>query len=805
MNSYSTYLHTELFEIDYLKLKDVCASLPIFICEPSFHLKTNELFATEREALWHVVRLLELEGTYAIVGGHDGDSRIIAFSKPKSESYKPFFIDDPDYEIPVYAHEDTEGIYQTDFSVMRALISRSIRSKIAEPLHCEGSTIYDTSIDISPKTGDEKSHELLNLIRVYLGFSFSFRTFGKKAYLQILPKSHIAYSQSYADLLKGGYDKKTLLDNFPYAHVVGQSLKILGMTDKTITDVLDEEPFFGRCFREFSERMYPSLPLEKAAPLIQVASSRITLFPANWAYPSLTYTSISNLDEQYYSALTGRLRGQSKSRPYSALKWIKQISPLSVSDKALELKPVPLVLPYDSRKISTSGFNQVKSLDVGLIFEPPSVSMLRFGNITEIIPGVEKYQATVNDLMTHPELKPIDVPKQINVMVFVHPSLKNGWNTLKTALKEGIGDYRGFAETFGTELVIADEIETDFGAGFLARAHELPIRGYHCSLVVIPRFLETAEETKGIYITAKTEIMSRGIPVQVIADNQTRTLNRDLTLVGKANDARALFGLSINIMAKIGTILCQLSDSVTDHLIPNSLILGYNVGRIVPSNASGLRTIPISAPLVIFDDKGAYVSHQDIYPLRNEVSLFEQHGNRIFQSLPDEVSTLFVHKDGYFYPSELKSLRQKGKDYGIEVNAVSLRTNYVPRVFNPQYFGPGIGLKSGTVLPLSDDDFLMVTTATGRWDPEKMGWPNPVLITIHDVNDKQLKLKILYHIYALTKIHTGSQRAIRTPISIHFSNMIMSFLRKVGDPAPTYIRHFVEKNPQGKYLPRWFL
>ena len=551
--------------------------------------------------------------------------------------------------------------------------------------------------------------------------------------------------------------------------------------------------------------MYPKFTVENNTRLLRVAAPNLSLFPMSWAYPSLNYVGIRNANEQYFSNLLGRLKSQSKARPQSAIRWVRQISPLKIFDKEIEVKQIPLVLSYSSNKVTPFDLDKIANTTSGLIFSPPSVTMLRYGAPTEIIPFVESYQGNVNDLMDHPELKPLDVPKQINVITFIHNKLIESWPQFKVALTDGIGDYRGFKETFGTEIIFKETIKTDFGEDFLTRARSLPISGYHCALVIIPRFLETAEETKEIYTKAKTKIMERGIPVQVITNPETRSMSRDKTFTGKCYDARALFGLSINIMAKIGTILCELSNNVTRNLIPESVVLGYNVGKILPATTSGIKSIPISAPLVIFDDKGAYVSHQDVYSnLKSEISLFEEHGDEIFCKLPSHVNSLIVHKDGFFFPKELEGLKIKGKEHGINVIPVSFRTNNVPRVSNPKATF-GIGLKAGTILPLSADDFLMITTATSSWDPEKLGWPNPLLITIHNSEDSKQKLKILHHIFCLTKIHTGAQRAIRTPISIHYSNMITTFLRKAGDPAPTYVKYFVEENQQGKHIPRWFL
>lgn len=341
---------------------------------------------------------------------------------------------------------------------------------------------------------------------------------------------------------------------------------------------------------------------------------------------------------------------------------------------------------------------------------------------------------------------------------------------------------------------------------FAALVEKLPEQGYHCAIVVIPRQLETPEATKKIYTEVKTKIMSRGIPVQVITDDQNVTLSRNSTLEGKSKSNYTLFGISINILAKSGGVLTALAESIANNLISNSLTIGYDVARVIPKDIAGVKTIPITAPLVIFDNRGAYVSHQYAYRLKDEVSLFEQHGDEIFKKISTDISTLIIHKDGFFSKGELASLEALSKKYSLETIPISIRTNYIPRVANPHYFGSELGLKAGTVLPLSENDFLMMTTPFSKWDSSRLGWPNPILITLHGSGyDTQKKLKLLYHIFALTKMQTGSQRAVRLPVSTHFANMVSSFLRKVGDPNPTYLKYFVHTESRGKNLPRWFL
>ena len=800
-------LNVELFEIKADGLKTLDSKIQKYPYEAYFSPRALSLFETNWERYWHIANLLELEKTESTVFFDQKTIKLLSFSQAKSRMYHAYFIDDPEYEIKLEPSRHNEIAFDY-LTIIRTIITKAIKSKIAKIMNIERNIAYDAKTDLTQKiTKELKENEFLKPIAVHIGFSFMLRQFNSKLYLQILPRSHIVYNLTIADLLNFGYNASFLLQTFPYVDILGQGkARILEITNKMISDKLSEEPYNGRTFEQFASKMYPSCSSLSGMPLLRVASNKQAYFPADWVSPSLNFTTIQSLSEEFYSQLMGILKTQSKQRPQASVQWAERLSKLDIHGAALEINPIPVAIPYRSEKLYPTNQDWLKEMyDQGVVFKAPSISMLRYNNPVEILPNVG-YQATVNDLLDHEELKPLDAPKSIDVVVLVYSPLANAWSAFKKAFCDGIRGYRGFEKTFGTTINFRTEFEIkSFDVAEMeAQASKIQDHGYHCALVLIPRFLKTPEETRNVYTTLKTTLMAKGIPVQVVTDDR-KTLNRDNTLLGKSRNPRVLFGLGINIMAKTGSVLCALSQTIANKLISNSMVLGYNVGRIIPSNTLGIKTIPLSAPLVIFDNRGAYVSHQEVYRLKDETSLFDQHGQKIFDLLPSEITTLIVHKDGYFSNFELESLRDKATKFSICVIPISIRRNEIPRVSNPRYFESEIGLEAGTTLPLSKKDFLMMTTPTGRWDAEKLGWPNPILVTFHDENlQSDQKMKLLYQIFALTKMQTASQRAIRDPISIHFSNMITRFLRKVGDPTPTYLQYFV-KSSKGNYLPRWFL
>jgi hypothetical protein len=266
---------------------------------------------------------------------------------------------------------------------------------------------------------------------------------------------------------------------------------------------------------------------------------------------------------------------------------------------------------------------------------------------------------------------------------------------------------------------------------------------------------------------------------------------------------------------KTGAILTALAHSFSDKLLPDSIVLGYNIIRVPPRKEEMLkslhltkRTIPLAAPLVISDNTGSKILHPPIYRLENETSLFkEEHGKDIISRIPDHVQNVVIHKDGPLFDTELKAIEELFQGGGKKVYPISIIRNEVPRVFNTAYRGTGVGLRAGTFLKLTEDDFILVTTPISNWNPEKQGWPCPILIRFSGTSakaDAETKRKLIYQIYALTKMQVGSQRPTRLPISIHYSNMIAKFVRRVGNPTPTYLSFFTE-NPDARFIPKWYV
>jgi hypothetical protein len=802
-----TTYETELFKIDKSQLLDAASGVRASKCQVSFSSKASTLFSSDWERLYHVARLLELQGITSTIQEDLEHPYLLIVGEP-DEPLSAFKAKQQGYEIQIQVDEPqalTE-LVNDSISVLRSLFYRALKSRITQPLKWDSYDVFDCSTDLTTRMRAEvKRDRWLAPTKVHLGFSYQFRTYDDSHYVQILPKSVIRYDKTLWQLKQEGELCDSLIEKFPFVNIdfVPHSRRIVGITDFKAGDIIERAPYLGRSFVDFAVDMYHDSSVRPDAELVEVLDRETPLFPSTWTRPSLNFTSISYLSDRYYSQLIGILKMQGGKRPDLAKEWVKRLNPFSINATNVEISAVPRAMTCRSGRVEPKNFLST-ALNCAFVFKPPSVDYFRSGEKVEIFPGVERYEATVNDLLKHPELRPIDVPRSISIGVFYSEKLADGWTQIKQSLLNGVGDYRGFEKTFGVKISFVESAVPDFlSPDYVNGIREIPEMSYDCALIIVPRYLNTLSETKRVYVEGKTALMERGIPVQVITDDQKITFSRNSTLQGKAQNAFTMFGIAINILAKTGAILTQLSDSSASNLISNSLIMGYDVSRIYPSNIVGVKTIPLTAPLVIFDNKGAYVSHQNVHRLNNEVSLFEQYGEEIFSSLAPSITTLIVHKDGYFAHAELKKLKELADSFKINTIPISVRTSHVPRVFNPNYHGD-VGIDAGTVLPLSSDDYLMITTPTGYWDADRFGWPNPILVTFHNLVDHELKLKLLYHIFALTKMQTGSQRPVRTPLSIHFSNMVSRFLRKVGDPTPRYLKYFVQSR-EGKRLARWFL
>jgi len=832
----------ELFQITSQSLA-AANKLQTFEAKVNFGHGVNDLISDESSRYWHAAELLNSNGFCAAVKQEKNRCSLVFTHKGENAGS----VTDPLFAYGIEQEEckirlgDPRRItlspleHEMDFLICKRLMLEHIRG-FASSRYDQG---YGHVVDLERQIDSDipRKSAFLEGIRAYRGVDFQFLRLADASmfFMGSTPRSSIRHHENLDSLLRSkGLRPSKVSSSFPYVRMpwggTGKVLEIL--QNRFAGDPVKEDPVLaGRSFIEFAEQFYARLNLKKKdSPLAIVGTSRgPRLYSCEALYPSVNFEALDSEDPQYFSRLISRLRLISaKERLEQAIEWTRILKPMMImsTDFGFEVDTTPFELSALSKVLDTDVISSEFDTPGG-IFERPPMSFSRVGSSGAmdkftVYPGkTPRYQGTLNDLLDNPELKPFDAPSTANVIEFVHQSLVEKWTSLKEAVVKGVGGYRGLKPTFGIDVSFKQETVTDFlGLGFEERVANLRDREYDCAICVVPRFMDSSEDTRKIYTEPKTAIMRKGIPVQVIANDERRTESRDRSLVGRSRSSTAVFGLACNLLAKIGAILTALGADFADSMLEDSAIMGYDVARVFPQIKEPMKlveqkrtSIPLAAPLFIFDNRGARIVHQHVYRPSKENLLFEEKGSEIFSSI-GEVSNLIIHKDGSFSGQELqqvKRLAASGTPTTLKkVIPISIVKSDVPRIFRPDYGGAGFELRGGTFLCLSPVEFVLATTPTYNWVEEKRGWPCPIWIQIHDREmghslAMSEKFKLLYQIFALTKMHTGSQLPTKSPVSIHYSNMVARFLRKVGESAPDFLDKLIEPRPERRFVPRWYL
>ena len=819
----------ELFQIEKQQLLDISDSLPLKKYAAYIPHSAMSIFKDEASCFWHLTELLRAKEIVSTVIESGPRKYLVILGEHNLSFLSPYFMKDQECQISLNYEGDLklDLSLESDFTTFRRIITTQLKINAKPPLYFSGLDVVDKSEKIIEPT--EGSTQVLRFMKhcfVYRGAALRFRKYGDSFFLQIIPQSKIELDTELDKFIADGtLDKGTLPQFISHVRLPnGKNVPLLTALDRNACDKITESKVFeGRSFLEFAQENYPFLQLKNPYSLMVGVGTETgpATFSLESLRASLTFSSLNSLDEEFFSKLIKILKLESAKRLDRAVTWINKITPLEIGQAKLRINTNPYEVHVLKKEFETD-LSDLDPFVSGGTFKRPPISLKMLDEKgeykeREIPPGyLNKYKGTVNDIFLNPELKPLEVPARPRILVLVQKDLKKGWLALLKSLKEGVGQrgYRGFQQTFEVDPIFRTRyIEDFFSKEFDQIIAKLKEKQYDCAIVVIPRFLKTPGETKRIYTETKTKIMQIGIPVQVVTDDPRITESRNNTLMGKSMNAYTCFGISLNILVKMGAMVTALAPSFSDNLLASSVIIGYDVIR-VPKNEelskslySLKRTIPLAAPLVIFDNRGSKISHHWIYRLESETSLFEgENGREILSQIAADIDNVVIHKDGPFYPSELDAI-EKLFDGKKKVFPISIIRNEVPRIFNPRFAGAGFELKNGTFLELGENEYVISTTPIASWTPERLGWPCPILVRFHGKHvgsDPLTKRKLLFQIYALTKMQVGSQRATRVPISVHYSNMIARFIRKVGDPTPAYLRFFVRRLPDQRFIPKWY-
>ncbi len=832
----------ELFPVSPRKIADV-KKLEFFEVSAHFNKKASDLFPDEQSRYWHLAELMGLRGLFAVPRHLHGHSSVIFIGDKSSQTLRdPFFaygLKEKDSEIVLTAPNQVSldpDNNEVDFEACKRLVLEHMKRSVVTPYELGLWEIADTR-----RIADSdipKVSVLLKGLRAYRAANFHLVRIQDRStyFLETIPRSVIRNVQTLDYLLRSKLIHSSNLPHvFPFVRMPwGGKGKLVRVLENRRADqpAKDDPVLGGRSFLEFAAVFYPNLNLGQSdSPLALVGTSRgPRLYSLEALYPSITYEIMESLDPAYFSKLVSRLRLESaRNRLDDATDWTRILAPhLRLTPEfSFEVDAVPFELfgiprPLDISVARTGDFE----CPGGILARPP-MSFTRANNATHsdeftVYPEYADYKGTINDIMNHPELKPLNAPENARVIAFVQDSLISKWKEFEQALIQGTGPkgYRGFKETFGVNLSIKTIPVSDFfGDEFREEISRLDERNVDCVLNIVPRILDDAAKNSRIYLEPKTQIMRKGIPVQVLTNDERKTASKEKSLTGRARNSHALFSTACNILGKIGVILTALAQDFADEMVGDSAIMGYDVARVFPqlNDPDGMirqkrTSVPLAAPLFIFDNRGADIKQQKVYRPSKETVLFAEHGSEIL-SLIGDVSTLIVHKDGKFSSDELAQLKKhlSGRPNRTlkRIIPISIVKSEVPRVFRPDYTGEGFELKAGTFLSLSSKEYILVTTPTAGWTEKSRGWPCPLWIQMHDrevgneINPSE-RFKLLYQIFALTKMHTGSLVPTKSPVSIHYSNMVAQFLRRVGETHPDFLDKFIQPLPGRKFLSKWY-
>ena len=710
---------------------------------------------------------------------------------------------------------------------------QSLRRSLArQGFDTRGRTAFERKTDLLKEVSHFSTNDLFRRIQEYIhlfpAFNFGLRKFGDQFFLQISPRTLLEFERDIYSLQSAGvFSANEFTELFEsVALPVGRAAKLYSISGKTVIDPIEERPFNGASFSRFAEKMYPQLRFSKydANLILVLPYGNATVpwyFSTELTKPSLRFSDIAGWDHDFYFKILSEMKIHSARRKELIEDYIRRIK-FDFFDLKLEMSGQ---FSYEGplERLQPTQFDK-KTDSPSFILPSPWISFRdkRSNRIVHVNRDVTGHLGATVDLLRREELGCVHYPKDIKVKIISDEALYGDTYNLTEAMIRGTRGYRGFSEIFESELIY-DGITTveDLSAQTDIYSDVSP-ENYDCVLVFGPRRIAgSREKSRRIYTFAETEILNRGVPVQFIADEPTQNKIYDKSLQTKSNNPYALFGIGLNILGKIGAKVMVLSPNTTDHFTPDSAVIGYNIVRIfepIRKDISQERSprelirssTPLTAPLVMLTKDGAEIVVQDVYQIPDEVSLFrEGRAERMINSLSGDFHSFIIHKDGRFYSDELSDIKKLQQPDQLIV-PVSIVSGLSPRLFSSisawNYIPP-----MGTVTMLSSKDFLMVTPLiTTRYEPRRRGWPNTILITIHDeALGKELpsveKMRILFQIWSLTRVHMGSQLPTRKPMSIHYSDLMATFLRKAGDPQPRYFRRFGRKRNRLGYIPRIFL
>ena len=800
---------TELFPLD-LKLEQFVDSLRIYEYKVRAESNVIEFFGGENTITYNLVQ--QVNGFYQ----SSSQGSMVCTLQPLKENQLCFNFGKEMIVDLVSISENRKLDLINDRSLIFKILYRELRKSIEKSgFKIKGSSAYSTLDELTKDLFDE--NEVSNfgkLIGLYGGFSFRLHELNGILFLQVSPKSTFEFKTDIYDLLKSDeYSENSLEDLCQRIRLsLGKTVDLRSILEKKCSEPIQESPFNGKSLMEYNELVGDFTLKKPDANLLLVfseASNSLHYASSEGSKPVIDFESIANLEPDAYSKLNKKLKSQSAKRKDLALQFVKSLE-LVINGKPIKIRSrhtyagsldekIDLNSPFDDKKFFKFSDPVVLFRDKNGNPKPAS----RETNDT----------AAPQDILKRGYL-PYQVPKEINITLLAIKGLEDSAEKLKEAILFPSNFVINLQEKLGCKFNIGKIITIDPENNF-------PTINADCALVIghkknqeLP-FFEIGE-----YTDSEVSILEQGIPAQYVIHAPHNNLLLDHSVESKIKNPNALLGIGVSIIAKIGGNSMVLSPYSTKDFPHESVIIGYNMARVFEPIDSSVKksenpiqltktSIALSACVTMIDKSGSEMIHQAPHEVPDENSLFRgERAQKLFEQIPDDSFSIIIHKDGPFHKQELndlKSLRKKG----LKIYPVSIITNNVPRItttLQSSYYLP----KPGMCVPLSSNEFLLSTTLIqNEYNPVNRGWPNPLNIRIHQIEDEEiktpLKSRILNQIWTLTRCDPVSQIPTRRPMSIHYSNKIAKFIRKAKKAKPLYFKKFANQKNRFGWYPKPFI
>ena len=807
----SVVTETELFPLD-MTFDVYAKQIKIYKYKVQAESKTMELFDSLSDLTYFISQ--KIDGVFY----NSDEGPIIIRKKQLNDSELNIKIS-YDMSIDLIPISSSGTLDATiDRTIILKLIYKDLRSSIENSGYkIKGSSAFKISEEISITSSTEHAiNKLDRYLGVYAGFNFRVRELNNSLFLQISPKSTFEFKTDVYGFLKDpDFSEDFIQDLCQRIRLPSGRLAYLRMIlNKTCDEPIKEGPYNSQSFFDYAQKTNKMNLTKKDARLLVILPSdtnSLAYSSCEGVKPIIDFTSLASMDPDTYSSITKKLKSQSAKRRDLALSYIKSLN-LFFHETQVKIGARQTYQGDYTEKVDF--MKKFDTISRFFKFSDPTVSFRDHNGNIKIASKDTNDRAAPQDLLGNKGYKPFSVPKEIHLTILAYKGLEDAAEILKKTMLGQNSVTINLQEILGCKFNIQNivSITTD---------DQFPSINSDCAIVVgHKKSMATFDQTEDEYTNSEVKLLEQGIPAQYVTHSPSSNPLADQSVYNKIRNPYTLLGIGLSIIAKIGGNSMVLSPETTKEFVHKNIILGYNLARVFEPIDSSIRqsenplstvktSIPLSATVSIMDEAGSEITHQYPHIIPDENSLFKgERGQILFDNIPESVHSVIIHKDGLFHRSELDDLKKlQNKDKVIY--PISIVTNSVPRIstsVQQNHYVP----KAGTCLPLSSSEFLLSTTLIPNdYNPITKGWPNPLLIKIHQLSEKAIndpvKKRLLLQIWALTRSHPASSIPTRRPMSIHYSNKIAKFIRKAGNAEPMYFKKFGNQKNRFGFYPKPFI